>query len=158
VPQSKKILLVEDEGLIALAKANAIRRMGYEITIANSGESAIRLAREEATLGLTVMDIDLGRGVDGTEAARRILAERNLPIVFLTSHSEREMVEKVRGITRYGYIEKSLATSCCNHPLKWLLNSLNPPSLPRKRMRRYLRSSIGAGSFGKCSRLYLFQG
>ena len=105
--QSKKLLLVEDESIIALAEANTIRRFGYEIVIANSGEGAIRLAHEDASIGLILMDIDLGRGIDGTEAAKRILAERNLPIVFLTSHSEREMVEKVRGITRYGYIIKN---------------------------------------------------
>ncbi len=53
------------------------------------------------------MDIDLGAGINGTEAAKQILAVRNIPVVFLTSHSEREMVEKVRGITRYGYVIKN---------------------------------------------------
>ncbi len=53
------------------------------------------------------MDIDLGRGIDGTETARQILSVKNIPIVFHTSHSEREMVEKVKGITRYSYVIKS---------------------------------------------------
>ena len=53
------------------------------------------------------MDIDLGAGIDGTEAARHILEQKNLPIVFLTSHSERARVEKVRDITRYGYVVKN---------------------------------------------------
>ena len=53
------------------------------------------------------MDINLGTGIDGTETARQILSLRNVPIVFHTSHSEREMVDKVRGITRYGYVIKS---------------------------------------------------
>ena len=52
------------------------------------------------------MDIDLGKGFSGREAAAQILSHRTLPIVFLTSHHEREMVEKVRGITRYGYVIK----------------------------------------------------
>jgi PAS domain S-box-containing protein len=107
MPQSKKILLVEDEGLIAMAEAHSIGSFGYEVSVAGSGEGAIQSAREDAAIGLVLMDIDLGQGIDGTEAARGILAERNLPIVFLTSHSEREMVEKVRGITRFGYIIKN---------------------------------------------------
>jgi PAS domain S-box-containing protein len=53
------------------------------------------------------MDIDLGKGIDGTEAARQILALRNIPIVFLTSHSEKEYVDKVKEITRYGYVIKN---------------------------------------------------
>lgn len=53
------------------------------------------------------MDIDLGPGMDGTEAATEILAIREVPIVFLTSHGEGEMVERVKGITRYGYVLKN---------------------------------------------------
>ena len=97
------ILLVEDEAIIALAEAAAIKRFGYEAISATSGEKAIQIANDNPAVSLVLMDIDLGSGIDGTEAARRILAGRNIPIVFLTSHSEREMVEKVRGITRYGH-------------------------------------------------------
>lgn len=87
----KTILLVEDEVIIALAELNTLNRLGYEAVIADSGEKAIKLAAENATISLVLMDINLGAGIDGTEAARRILAARNLPIVFLTSHSERDM-------------------------------------------------------------------
>jgi PAS domain S-box-containing protein len=104
---AKKLLLVEDEAVIAMAEANTIKRSGYAVVIANSGETAVRVALDDTSVSLILMDIDLGRGIDGTETARRILSERNLPIVFLTSHSEREMVEKVRGITRYGYVIKN---------------------------------------------------
>jgi PAS domain S-box-containing protein len=104
---TKTILLVEDEAIIALAEAASIKRFGYDVVPAYSGEDAVKAAAEDATISLILMDIDLGKGIDGTEAARRILLGRNLPIVFLTSHSEREMVEKVRGITRYGYVIKN---------------------------------------------------
>jgi PAS domain S-box-containing protein len=102
----KTILLVEDEALIALAEAATIRRSGYEVITAYSGEAAVRQALDGTVVSLVLMDIDLGKGIDGTDAARRILAERDMPIVFLTSHSERDMVEKVRGITHYGYVIK----------------------------------------------------
>ncbi|MFO7730628.1 MAG: PAS domain S-box protein, partial [Spirochaetia bacterium] len=57
-------------------------------------------------ISLILMDIDLGSGIDGTEAAQIILEHHNLPIVFLTSHSEKEVVDKVKGISRYGYVLK----------------------------------------------------
>jgi PAS domain S-box-containing protein len=104
---NKTILLVEDEALIAAAEAQAISDFGYEVIMAHSGEEAVGIAGSDPGIDLVLMDIDLGAGIDGPEAAQRILAQMNVPIVFLTSHSEREMVEKVRGITRYGYVIKN---------------------------------------------------
>ena len=102
------ILLVEDDAIIALAEKHTLEGFGYGVILARTGEAAIETAlRTEAAVDLILMDIDLGSGIDGTEAARRILAERNLPIVFLTAHSEREQVLKVRGLTRYGYVIKN---------------------------------------------------
>lgn len=53
-----------------------------------------------------LLDIDLGAGIDGPETARRILARWSVPIVFLTSHSEEDYVERVREISGYGYVIK----------------------------------------------------
>jgi two-component system, sensor histidine kinase PdtaS len=103
----RKILLVEDEKILAMVESDLLNLNGYDVVIAGSGEEAIDVIRADPSLDLVFMDIDLGRGIDGTEAAKEILAIRNIPIVFLTMHSEREMVEKVRGITRYGYVLKS---------------------------------------------------
>ena len=105
--KGKKILLVEDEAVIAMAGAAALRGFGYRVSIAVDGESAVEAATGAEELDLVLMDIDLGEGIDGTEAARRILADRDLPIVFLSSHAEEAYVERVREITRYGYIIKN---------------------------------------------------
>ncbi|HPS85577.1 MAG TPA: PAS domain S-box protein [Spirochaetota bacterium] len=104
---TKTILLVEDEAIISIITARALKKFGYDVISVNSGEKAVKLAVSDNSINLALMDIDLGEGMDGTEAARRILTVRNIPIVFQTSHSEREMVEKVKGITRYGYVIKS---------------------------------------------------
>lgn len=61
----------------------------------------------DSDISMVLMDIDLGRGIDGTEAAQRIVANRDIPIVFLTSHSEKEYVDKVKKISGYGYVLKS---------------------------------------------------
>ncbi len=102
-----RILLVEDQAILALAESKTLREAGFEVDIVHTGEEAVRVAELRDDLDLVLMDIDLGPGIDGTEAAGRILELRTLPIVFLTSHSEREVVNKVKGITRYGYVLKS---------------------------------------------------
>ena len=103
----KTILLVEDDGIIALAEKTTLESYGYEAIVASDGEKAVSLVRDRP-VDLILMDIDLGPGrMDGKETAQRILDEVEVPIVFLTSHSERDMVERVRGITRYGYVLKS---------------------------------------------------
>jgi PAS domain S-box-containing protein len=101
------ILLVEDEALIAMDEANTLKSHGFSVETVYQGEQAIEAVRERPGYSLVLMDIDLGSGMDGTEAAEKILAEHDIPIVFLTSHPEREYVEKVKTITRYGYVLKS---------------------------------------------------
>ncbi len=103
----RKILLVEDQVLIAMSEAAMLRAGGYSVEIVHSGEMAIEAVRRDMALDIVLMDIDLGPGISGPEAAQQILGIHSLPIVFLTSHSERDMVEKVRNITRYGYVIKN---------------------------------------------------
>jgi len=103
----KRILLVEDEALIALAQKKTLENHGYAVVTASSGEKAVILAGTEPDIDLILMDINLGDGIDGTEAAARILENHDIPLVFLSSHTEREVVEKTEGITSYGYIVKN---------------------------------------------------
>lgn len=101
------ILLVEDEAIIALQEAETLKKYGFEVITAYNSSRAVETAVRE-DVDLVLMDIDLGKNsADGTETAEQILKEKEIPIVFLTSHSEREMVDKVKGITRYGYVLKS---------------------------------------------------
>lgn len=103
----KVILLVEDEALIALAEARMLRQYGYKVITAYSGEEAIQTIKTGAKIDLVLMDINLEAGMDGTQAAERILQLRDLPLMFLSSHTERQVVEKIEGITSYGYIVKN---------------------------------------------------
>ncbi|MGE5457964.1 MAG: PAS domain S-box protein, partial [Methanococcaceae archaeon] len=106
----KTILLVEDEAILALSGKITLGKIGYNILIANTGEKAVKMIEtmsSENPIDLILMDIDLGAGISGPEAAVQILKDRTIPIVFHTSHAEREMVETVRGITRYGYVIKN---------------------------------------------------
>lgn len=106
VDEKKTILLVEDEAIIALTQAKVLEKHGYAIVTADSGQAAIDKVHE-IEIDLILMDIDLGSGLDGTQTAKRILSEYDIPIIFLTSHSEKDYVEKVKKITKYGYVIKN---------------------------------------------------
>jgi PAS domain S-box-containing protein len=103
---SKLILLVEDEPLVALAQQEYLQDAGYRVKLARTGEDAVRIVHRSEDIDLILMDIDLGVGIDGTEAAVQALLIRTLPIVFLSSHTEPEIVERIQSITSYGYVVK----------------------------------------------------
>ncbi len=102
----KTILLVEDQALIALDTKRRLERRGYSVVLSYSGEDAVKLAASDPSIDLILMDIDLGEGIDGTVAARMILEGRELPVVFLSSHTESDIVELSEKITSYGYVVK----------------------------------------------------
>lgn len=101
--QRKRIVLVEDEALIAMVERRTLESAGYNVKVVRSGVGAIQLIEEQQRAGdlpdLLLMDIDLGAGIDGTEAAQRILQTVELPIVFLSSHTEPGIVARTERIT-----------------------------------------------------------
>lgn len=112
MPASKKtLLLVEDEVIIAMAGKVHLEKSGYSVLTANSGEKAVELFKIHPAIDLVLMDIDLGDGMDGIDAAKVILSVRDIPIVFVSSHSEPAIVEKTEQITSYGYVVKNSNTT-----------------------------------------------
>lgn len=89
VPASRpRVLVVEDQALIALALAADLAAMGCDVVgRAPSGEAAVEMVRRYAP-DVVVMDVHLGGRIDGIEAARRIQAECAPRIVFLTAYAE----------------------------------------------------------------------
>jgi len=103
----KTILLVEDEAIIALSIQMCLQKFGFTVLSAGTGERAVEMVEGSPRIDLILMDINLGQGIDGTEAARRILMNHDIPLVFHSSHTEPSVVEKTEGITSYGYIVKN---------------------------------------------------
>jgi PAS domain S-box-containing protein len=114
----KRILLVEDECLIALAQKMALEKQGYEVSTARSGEEAVAMVRADRAIDLILMDINLGAGIDGTITAETILRYDEIPIVFLSSHMENEIVEKTEKITSYGYVVKNSGITILDASIK----------------------------------------
>jgi len=117
--EGKTVLLVEDEAIIALNEANRLKEYGYSVSHASTGEKAIEIVDSGPdSIGIILMDIDLGQGMDGTEAAQRILERYDIPVLFLSSHVERDIVAKTEGITNYGYVVKSSSFTVLDASIK----------------------------------------
>ena len=100
------ILIVEDEAVVAADLAGKLERAGYRaIGIASEGEDAIETAK---ALGpdLVLMDIRLAGPMDGIKTAERIQASRNIPIVYLTAHSDMDTLRRAASTEPFGYILK----------------------------------------------------
>lgn len=118
IMQNKTLLLVEDEMLLAASQKRGLEAFGYQVLHAPTGEIAIHMARTIPEINLILMDIDLGNGIDGTVAAEIILKENQIPIVFLSSHVEPEIVAKTEKITSYGYVVKHTMNTVLDASIK----------------------------------------
>jgi AmiR/NasT family two-component response regulator len=105
-----RILVAEDETIIRLDLKETLERAGFEVCgEARDGEEAVELAREEKP-DLAVLDVKMPR-VDGIEAARRILAERPIPIVMLTAYGHDELVARAVEAGVFAYLVKPFRES-----------------------------------------------
>ncbi|MBN1498678.1 MAG: PAS domain S-box protein [Spirochaetes bacterium] len=150
----KKILLVEDEAILALTEKIALEKYGYEVIIANSGEKAVQITHDTSGINLILMDIDLGEGMDGTEAAAIILKDCDIPVVFYSSHTEPEIVEKTEKITSYGYVVKNSSITVLDASIKMAFKLFEARDLENKKHEllqeseekyRLLHETSGAG-------------
>lgn len=102
----EKILIVEDERIIALDLKKRLERFGFPSPeIVSNGEDAIAAA-EGLHPDIILMDIMLGGSIDGIEAATRIKDTLNIPVIFLTAYSNENTLERAKGAEPYGYILK----------------------------------------------------
>lgn len=103
---SIKILVVEDERIIAMDIRNSLMRMGYEVLgIVSSGEKALEKV-QQVKPDLVLMDIVLKGDMDGIEAGEKILHEFNVPVVYLTSHTDPSTLERAKKTNPFGYVVK----------------------------------------------------
>jgi two-component system, response regulator PdtaR len=105
-----RILVAEDETLIRLDLRQILERAGFEVCAeARDGEEAVELAGREQP-DLAILDVKMPR-VDGIEAARRILADRPIPIVMLTAYGHDELVSRAVEAGVFGYLVKPFRES-----------------------------------------------
>lgn len=117
----RRILLVEDEAVIAMSEKMELEKFGYAVRTVTTGEKAVEAVKTTTDIDLILMDINLGNGIDGTQAAEIILKSREIPVVFLSSHTDPAIVGKMEKITSYGYVVKSSSITVLDASIKMAL-------------------------------------
>ncbi len=104
----EKILIVEDESIIALDIENMLKGLGYSVpAVLNRGEDAVKKS-EEIEPDLVLMDINLKGTMDGVKAAEIIHTRLNIPVIYLTAYSDNETLQRATKTNPYGYIPKPI--------------------------------------------------
>lgn len=102
----KRVLIVEDEMIVAMDLQSILIDLGYEVpNIVASGEEAIALA-EQMQPDLVLMDIHLRDQLDGVEAALAIVSRLDIPVVYLTAYADSDTLRRACETSPYGYILK----------------------------------------------------
>ncbi len=105
VPRAR-ILVVEDERIVAMSLHHQLHSLGYEVVgKASSGEAALAKA-DELRPDLALMDIQLEGPMDGVQAAALIRERFHIPVVYLTAYSNRDILDRAKLTEPFGYILK----------------------------------------------------
>lgn len=101
-----RILIVEDEHIVAMGIKRMLKNLGYTVTgVASTGDDAISKA-ESTFPDLVLMDIMLKGDMDGVEAAKEIKKLFGIPVVYLTAYSDSNILERAKKTGPFGYIVK----------------------------------------------------
>jgi DNA-binding NarL/FixJ family response regulator len=104
--EQPKILVVDDEALIAEDVADLCRLNGYEVcgTAFTAGQALLAIDRERPTLVL--LDINLNGDMDGVEIAEHLRSKYTIPFIFLTSYVDANTLARAKATLPLGYIVK----------------------------------------------------
>jgi two-component system cell cycle sensor histidine kinase/response regulator CckA len=110
--KSCKVLVVEDEGLIANDIAERLETLGHEVVgIASTAEEALEKASEA---DIILMDIRIDGEADGVETAALIRERHNVPVIFITAHADQATIDRAKQTGPFGYLVKPLAPAALN--------------------------------------------
>ena len=121
------ILIVEDESIVALDIQDKVERLGYNVlAVVSSGEKAIEEVKKFQP-DLILMDIVLKGEIDGIETAGKIRAHFDIPVIYLTAHSDRQTLKRAEITGPFGYLVKPFVDSELNSTIKTVLYGQNSP-------------------------------
>lgn len=104
--ERSRILIVEDESISAMDLEATLVELGYEVVgVCANATDAARVAGEMHP-DLVLMDVYIHGEIDGISLAGVITEELHIPIVFLTSYSNSEVIERAKSTNAYGYLIK----------------------------------------------------
>src|SRR5438105_1090861 len=104
-----RILVAEDESLIAEELQDRLQRLGHTVAaVVSTGEEVLPSA-ERTNPGLALMDIRLKGALDGIDAAAQVRKHIDIPVIFLTAHSDDATLQRAKQSEPFGYLLKPFA-------------------------------------------------
>jgi len=101
-----RLLVVDDEVTISMSLEVLLKSLGHDVVgVASSGEKAVEMARS-LNPDLILMDVVMPGGMDGIDAADKIKADMDIPVIFVSGFSEEGLVNRAKHVEPFGYILK----------------------------------------------------
>ena len=139
---NKKILIVEDESIIAEDISDSLISLGYRITgMVYSGEEAIESAAKLRP-DLVLMDVNLQGEIDGITAAEEIRLRFQIPVVYLTAYADETTLRRVNSTKPFGYIVKPFEEKNLHTTIQLALYRHQYDSLTNLPTRSFLREKL----------------
>jgi CheY-like chemotaxis protein len=105
-----RVVIVEDEGLIALHIEEILTHAGYDVAdLFPSGEDVLAYLASSPSPDIVLMDIGLAGSLNGIETARRIRKKADIPVIFLTAYNDRLRLSEAAEVSPYGCLTKPFA-------------------------------------------------
>lgn len=124
-----RVLIVEDEPIIAADLEDRLSEMGYEVPQQlHSGEAALEFLHQEK-VDLILMDIQLEGKLDGIETARLILEKQQIPIIYLTSNTEQATFSRAKSTRPAAFLTKPFRGKDLQHAIELAITSSANSSL-----------------------------
>lgn len=139
-----RILVVEDETIVALDLKNSLKMLGYDVVgTACSGEEAIAKA-DQTRPDLVLMDIILKGKMDGVQAADSIRATLNIPVIFLTACADERTLQRAKVTEAFGYLLKPFEERELHGHIEIALYKHHMERALRESEERYSLATLGA--------------
>lgn len=139
-----RILIVEDETIVALDLKNTLTILGYDVVgMATSGLQAVEKAKKERP-DLVLMDIILKGEMDGIQTARAIRSHLNIPIIFLTACVDEKTLQRAKVTEPFGYLIKPFEERELHSHIEIALYKHRMEKELRESEERYFLASEGA--------------
>ncbi|MBV8866932.1 MAG: response regulator, partial [Acidobacteriaceae bacterium] len=114
-----RILIVEDEQIVAHELQRKLEAQGYKVSIAGNGENAVEQAKATGP-DLVLLDVVLPGAIDGITTAERF-QQLNIPVIYITGHPDHHLFDRARQTEPLAYLTKPLRTDDLNRVIKLAL-------------------------------------
>lgn len=142
-----RIVIVEDERILALNLQQRLLKLGYEVpAIAGSAEQALFFVGRENP-DLVLMDIHIDGGIDGIDVAQQLIDLYQTPIIYLTAYSEESTLARARATKPYGYLLKPFSERDLHATMQMALERRNA-ELALANSEARLRFALDAARMG----------